>query len=92
MKDQVTQALAYKVPRTLDVYILFAGANDAVNALALNKLLSGTEVAALIEKRVSQLYKAGMSLVPSEHSTPTADFADLQCCCNGIRQAQNAYS
>ncbi|KAK9899355.1 carbohydrate esterase family 16 protein [Cystobasidium minutum MCA 4210] len=83
VKDQVTQALAYKVPRTLDVYILFAGANDAVNALALNKLLSGTEVAALIEKRVSQLYKAGakrvlLATLPNFAATPNAKKQPVQ--------------
>lgn len=65
----MTEALAYKVPRTLDVYAIFVGSNDAINAIASGQELNGAEVAALtkkgaevaasIEKRVSQLYKAG---------------------------------
>lgn len=59
VKDQVTSSLANRVPRTLDVYAIFIGANDAINTVTIGQPLSGLEVAALIEKRVSQLYKAG---------------------------------
>lgn len=56
VKDQVATSLAANVPRTLDIYAIFVGSNDF---LMSEKGTSGADVASLIEKRVSQLYKAG---------------------------------
>lgn len=67
VKVQVTQSLTKNVPRTLDLYAIVIGSNDFLQS---DTPVSGTDVANLVEKRVSQLYKAGTLLWANGATTP----------------------